>query len=176
VPAIPHRDSEDRDSERISSLGLTLIRWFLSPKRPSGGDSVASSKARIRNDPRAFLEALQPPVVREGSPTGRRLSRFGDHPSPRQRNIVGVERTCFAACNTRHGTDGRTADRQDTRPVILDEIQRAPQILLAVKRAVDELRRPGDFILTSSANLLLMKHVADTLAGRAIYLDLQPMN
>ena len=103
------------------------------------------------NDPRAFLEALQPPVVREGSPTGRRLSRFGDHPSPRQRNIVGVERTCFAACNTRHGTDGRTADRQDTRPVILDEIQRAPQILLAVKRAVDELRRPGDFILTSSA-------------------------
>ena len=60
------------------------------------------------------------------------------------------------------------------RPVILDEVQRAPQILLAVKRAVDTLRRPGDFILTGSANLLLMKHVADTLAGRAIYLDLRP--
>src|ERR1035441_6251652 len=60
------------------------------------------------------------------------------------------------------------------RPVILDEVQRAPQILLAVKRAVDTLRRPGDFILTGSANLLLMKHVADTLAGRAIYLDLLP--
>jgi hypothetical protein len=61
-----------------------------------------------------------------------------------------------------------------TRPVILDEVQRAPQILLAVKRAVDTLRRAGDFILTGSANLLLMKHVADTLAGRAIYLDLRP--
>jgi hypothetical protein len=61
-----------------------------------------------------------------------------------------------------------------TRPVILDEVQRAPQILLAVKRAVDTHRRAGDFILTGSANLLLMKHVADTLAGRAIYLDLQP--
>jgi predicted AAA+ superfamily ATPase len=61
-----------------------------------------------------------------------------------------------------------------TRPVILDEVQRAPQILLAVKRAVDAERRPGDFILTGSANLLLMKHVADTLAGRAIYLDLRP--
>jgi uncharacterized protein len=61
-----------------------------------------------------------------------------------------------------------------TRPVILDEVQRAPQILLAVKRAVDTLRRTGDFILTGSANLLLMKHVADTLAGRAIYLDLRP--
>src|SRR5664279_759502 len=61
-----------------------------------------------------------------------------------------------------------------TRPVILDEVQRAPQILLAVKRAVDTQRRAGDFILTGSANLLLMKHVADTLAGRAIYLDLRP--
>ena len=61
-----------------------------------------------------------------------------------------------------------------TRPVILDEVQRAPQILLAVKRAVDTLRRPGDFILTGSANLLVMKHVGDTLAGRAIYLDLRP--
>jgi predicted AAA+ superfamily ATPase len=61
-----------------------------------------------------------------------------------------------------------------TRPVILDEVQRAPQILLAVKRAVDTSRRAGDFILTGSANLLLMKQVAETLAGRAIYLDLPP--
>lgn len=60
------------------------------------------------------------------------------------------------------------------RPVILDEVQRAPQILLAVKRAVDSGRRAGDFILTGSANLLLMKQVAETLAGRAIYLDLPP--
>jgi predicted AAA+ superfamily ATPase len=59
-----------------------------------------------------------------------------------------------------------------TRPVILDEVQRAPQLLLAVKRAVDARRRAGDFILTGSANLLLMQHVAETLAGRAIYLEL----
>jgi predicted AAA+ superfamily ATPase len=61
-----------------------------------------------------------------------------------------------------------------TRPVVLDEVQRAPQLLLAVKRAVDERRRAGDFILTGSANLLLMEKVADTLAGRAVYLDLPP--
>jgi uncharacterized protein len=61
-----------------------------------------------------------------------------------------------------------------TRPVILDEVQRAPQLLLAVKRAVDERRRTGDCILTGSANLLLMEKVADTLAGRAIYLELPP--
>jgi len=61
-----------------------------------------------------------------------------------------------------------------TRPVILDEVQRAPLLLLAVKRAVDERRRAGDFLLTGSANLHLMEKVADTLAGRAIYLELPP--
>lgn len=60
------------------------------------------------------------------------------------------------------------------RPVTLDEVQRTPPLLLAVKRAVDERRRAGDFLLTGSANLLLMGRVADTLAGRAIYLELPP--
>ncbi len=61
-----------------------------------------------------------------------------------------------------------------SRPVTLDEVQRTPPLLLAVKRAVDEQRRAGDFVLTGSANLLLMGQVADTLAGRAIYLELPP--
>lgn len=61
-----------------------------------------------------------------------------------------------------------------SRPVTLDEVQRTPTLLLAVKRAVDERRGAGDFLLTGSANLLLMGRVADTLAGRAIYLELPP--
>lgn len=61
-----------------------------------------------------------------------------------------------------------------SRPVTLDEVQRTPPLLLAVKRAVDERRRAGDFLLTGSAHLLLMGQVADTLAGRAIYLELPP--
>jgi predicted AAA+ superfamily ATPase len=61
-----------------------------------------------------------------------------------------------------------------SRPVTLDEVQRTPPLLLAVKRAVDEERRAGDFLLTGSANLLLMHRVTDTLAGRAIYLELPP--
>lgn len=59
--------------------------------------------------------------------------------------------------------------------VILDEVQRAPELLLAVKRAVDEKRRPGQFILTGSANLLLMRKVSESLAGRAAYLTLWPL-
>lgn len=59
--------------------------------------------------------------------------------------------------------------------VTLDEVQRSPGLLLAVKRAVDRDRRPGRFILTGSANLLLMQRIAETLAGRAVHLTLLPL-
>jgi predicted AAA+ superfamily ATPase len=57
----------------------------------------------------------------------------------------------------------------------IDEVQRAPDLLLAIKRAVDRERTPGRFILTGSANLLLMQQVSESLAGRALYLTLWPM-
>ncbi|MBM4247401.1 MAG: ATP-binding protein [Deltaproteobacteria bacterium] len=60
-------------------------------------------------------------------------------------------------------------------PVTLDEVQREPDLLHAVKRAVDRRRVPGRFLLTGSANLLLMRRVSESLAGRASYLTLWPM-
>ncbi len=60
-------------------------------------------------------------------------------------------------------------------PVTLDEVQREPSVLSAVKRAIDRDRRPGRFLLTGSANLLLMRRVSESLAGRASYLTLWPM-
>jgi uncharacterized protein len=60
-------------------------------------------------------------------------------------------------------------------PIVLDEIQREPELLLAVKRAIDGHRRRGQFLLTGSANLLLMQRVSESLAGRASYLTLWPM-
>jgi hypothetical protein len=57
----------------------------------------------------------------------------------------------------------------------LDEVQRSPDLLLAVKRAADERRTPGRFLLTGSANLLLMRRVSETLAGRAVHLTLWPL-
>ena len=61
-------------------------------------------------------------------------------------------------------------------PLTLDEVQREPNLLIAVKKAVDEgANRPGQFLLTGSANLLLMRRVSETLAGRAVYLELWPM-
>lgn len=60
-------------------------------------------------------------------------------------------------------------------PVVLDEVQRAPDLLVAVKRAVDRDRRPGRFVLTGSADLLLLEKVSETLAGRAAHLVLHPL-
>lgn len=59
----------------------------------------------------------------------------------------------------------------------VDEVQREPDLLLAVKRAVDgdRPRRNGRFLLTGSANLLLMRRVSETLAGRATYVHLWPL-
>jgi predicted AAA+ superfamily ATPase len=78
--------------------------------------------------------------------------------------------------------DARDAARRDPEalvggsdPVTLDEVQREPALLDAVKRAIDRDRTPGRFLLTGSANLLLMRRVAETLAGRASYLSLWPM-
>ncbi len=60
-------------------------------------------------------------------------------------------------------------------PVTLDEVQRVPELLRAVKRAIDRSRTPGRFLLTGSANLLLMHKVSESLAGRASHLTLWPM-
>jgi uncharacterized protein len=64
----------------------------------------------------------------------------------------------------------RSAER-----MTLDEVQRSPDLLLAVKAAVDEHRAPGRFLLTGSANLLLMQRISESLAGRATYLTLWPL-
>jgi uncharacterized protein len=61
--------------------------------------------------------------------------------------------------------------------LIIDEVQRAPDLLLEVKRQVDldRPRRPGRYVLTGSANLLLMGSVSESLAGRAQYVKLWPL-
>ena len=59
---------------------------------------------------------------------------------------------------------------------VIDEIQRAPQLLLAIKKSVDEDRRPGRFLITGSANLMTLPTVADSLAGRMETLTLLPLS
>ncbi len=62
------------------------------------------------------------------------------------------------------------------KPVILDEVQRVPEIFLAIKHDVDENRELGRFILTGSANPLLIPRLGDSLAGRMEILELLPLS
>ena len=59
--------------------------------------------------------------------------------------------------------------------VILDEIQRVPRIFTSLKSAIDSGGKPGQFILTGSANVLLIPQLADSLAGRMEILCLHPL-
>jgi len=61
-------------------------------------------------------------------------------------------------------------------PVLIDEIQRVPELLLEIKIAIDDDTSPGRFLLTGSSNLLTSKKVNDSLAGRIEHLDLWPLS
>jgi radical SAM protein with 4Fe4S-binding SPASM domain len=60
--------------------------------------------------------------------------------------------------------------------IIIDEAQKLPELLSVIKQAVDRRRKPGQFILSGSANFLLLKSIAESLAGRAVYLTLLPFS
>jgi len=62
------------------------------------------------------------------------------------------------------------------KPICIDEIQKAPNLLEAIKIDVDKARVNGSYLLTGSANLLDMKKTKDTLAGRIIELSLYPLS
>jgi predicted AAA+ superfamily ATPase len=80
--------------------------------------------------------------------------------------------------------DQTTLDAAQSDPVgfirgldqaIIDEIQRAPDLLLAIKKTVDEDYRPGRFLLTGSANVFTLPRVADSLAGRMETIHMLPL-
>ncbi|GFP40673.1 ATP-binding protein, partial [Candidatus Hakubella thermalkaliphila] len=61
-------------------------------------------------------------------------------------------------------------------PVIIDEVQRAPDLLRAIKRVVDRDPKPGQYLLTGSANLMTLKTVSESLAGRVALHELHPFS
>jgi predicted AAA+ superfamily ATPase len=61
-------------------------------------------------------------------------------------------------------------------PVTIDEAQRVPELMRAIKLRVDRGRRPGQYLLSGSANFLLLKGITESLAGRVVYFTLHPMH
>ena len=78
----------------------------------------------------------------------------------------------------------RTAARADPdgfalslrAPAVIDEVQRAPELMLAIKQILDRDQTPGQFLLTGSADLLTARVVADALPGRVEYVNLWPLS
>ncbi len=79
---------------------------------------------------------------------------------------------------TRHLVEADPAGFVRGRPglLVIDEVQRVPRLLLAIKALVDTDPRPGRFLLTGSAHLFAVKDVADSLAGRMEIVELWPFS
>lgn len=118
------------------------------------------------------MRTLPVAVISGARQTGK--SYLAEHaPSLRGHTLLTLD-----DLDTREHAAARPADfvRQAPR-LIVDEVQRVPELLLAIKQAVDEQGhgQPGRFVLTGSANLLLMRQVGESLAGRAGYVTVYPM-
>lgn len=118
---------------------------------------------------RERLRVMPAVVVTGARQTGK--STLAEHLVPGERRYLSLD-----------DLDVLDAARRDPgslvggrEPVTLDEVQREPGLLHAVKQSIDRRRVAGRFLITGSANLLLMRRVAESLAGRATYLTLWPM-
>ena len=63
----------------------------------------------------------------------------------------------------------------NTGTMVIDEIQKAPKLIPEIKLVVDKDNRPGQFLLTGSANILTLPAIGDSLAGRVKYMRLRPL-
>ncbi|MDR2373733.1 MAG: ATP-binding protein [Bifidobacteriaceae bacterium] len=99
--------------------------------------------------------------------------------------------TLAQAVARRHGAEWRSFDDPQTvaaarfdpkgfvvsdRMIAIDEVQRYPEILLAIKQRVDADPRPGSFLLTGSARVMGLRAVPDQLPGRAETIELWPLS
>src|SRR5579863_8280626 len=115
------------------------------------------------------LKVMPAVVVTGARQTGK--STLAEHLVPGKRHYASLDDLDVLDL-ARRDPDGLLGGE---RPITLDEVQHEPGLLRAVKRAIDRNRKPGRFLLTGSANLLLMRQVSESLAGRASYLTLWPM-
>jgi len=129
--------------------------------------------------PRALTErveralALFPVVVITGARQTGKSTLVRKAPPLTARRYVSLD---TAVNRELAATEPRTfLSDQPPGGLTIDEVQRAPELLLPIKEFVDADRTNGRFLLTGSANLLLLRNVSESLAGRARYLTLWPM-
>lgn len=82
--------------------------------------------------------------------------------------------TASVLASVRHDAAGFLAGTDGA--VVIDEVQRAPELFPAIKAEVDRRRKPGRFLLTGSTNVLLVPHLSESLTGRMEILNLWPFS
>ena len=126
--------------------------------------------------PREISRALQkaldnmPVVVLTGMRQVGKSTLLQEDPGWRKRRYFSLDDFAVLEAARRNPESLLTGEEA----VTIDEAQKCPELLTAVKKAVDRKRTPGRFLLSGSANFALLRGVSETLAGRAVYLDLQP--
>ena len=123
---------------------------------PRVREALADSPAVLIHGPRQSGKTTLARMV--GEPRGYRYVSFDD------------EAVCAAAKSDPVGFVAGLPAR-----AILDEVQRVPEIFTSLKAAIDRRRTAGRFILTGSANVLLVPALADSLFGRMAILRLHPL-
>ncbi|MFH1230853.1 MAG: ATP-binding protein [Planctomycetota bacterium] len=129
---------------------------------------------RIRETTEVLLNALHnmPVVVLSGLRQSGKSTLLLKQPELKRRRYISFDdfNSLEAA---RINPDGIISG---SAPVTIDEAQKLPGILTFIKQSVDKKRIPGRFLLSGSANFLLLKNIAESLAGRAVYLTLHPFS
>ncbi|MGO7135861.1 ATP-binding protein [Rhizobium leguminosarum] len=136
----------------------------------------------MKTDPtaRSYIERKARPIVKTALADTRVVLISG----PRQAGKTTLARQ-FADGNRPYITldDAGTLNAAKSDPTgfirgidraIIDEVQRAPDLMLAIKESVDRDEKPGRFLLTGSANLATVPAIADSLAGRMAVVSLLP--
>lgn len=120
----------------------------------------------------SLVEALEamPVVVLTGARQVGKSTLLQRHPSLASRKYVTLDD--FSQLEAARNSPEALLSGPDN--LSIDEAQKAPELLSAIKRKVDEERRPGRFLLSGSANFSLLKGITESLAGRALYLTLHP--
>lgn len=118
-------------------------------------------KRNIDNELRAYLKVMPVVLVAGARQTGK---------TTLVQPIAKTEGYSFVSLDDEFSLENACRDPSGwldalPKPLVIDEVQRAPEIFLAIKRDVDQNRIPGRYLLTSSANPLLLPRLGDSLAG-----------
>ena len=161
-------------SDRRTFLGLA--HTYLSKahqvgtKSPANGYNIPMLRRGIEG---AIKEALaDTPVVLLAGARQVGKSTLVQTLVPEERYLTLDDATLLAGARA---DPAAFIGRQD-RTVVIDEIQRVPDLLLAIKASVDRDRRPGRFLLTGSSSIRFVPRVADSLVGRMDILKLWPLS